>query len=378
MSSIWNKVWKNTPKIDCNLCGMMTCANFARCVVEGELSVSACPVLSTPKFDSELQEITKVTTSSRAPPQRTASTIPEGGILLTRPCRDTNERVMAELRVANGLEPGERIRFSVFDSGLLCELVDFVKERFEALKCSKDLGYGRADTGDMSITILHDGRINMRRVLDKEAVIELFNVLERAISGALICNCCGADILSVLTGLIEPGKALTHTVLDAGTNFSFDIDEIPSFTLDNIRELSGHHAETLIERVTSAYSLLDLAVNDFQKESDIDQHLPTVIQLQSSIVSDMVKPENYGNELGFLICLSCLKLIENALLGLQLVQNELEDDSLSGPIQSLLDQANIGELLGDIPEDLELLWIYAQLNRLKIVRSLMNPFFSGA
>ncbi|MBD3406948.1 MAG: hypothetical protein GF411_12595 [Candidatus Lokiarchaeota archaeon] len=377
MSSIWNKVWKSTPKIDCNLCGFMTCANFSRNVVAGNVTPLACPVLTLPQFTEQIEEISKVTASRRSIPPKVAAEIPEGGVLLTKPCRDTTERVMAELRISNGLNPGDKVRFSVFDSELLCELIECIKDKFESLKCSTDLGYGRADTGELSITLLHDGRINMRRVLDKESVIQLFREIEHAIFGAMICNCCGSDFLSILTGRIEPQLAATHTVFDAGTTFSFEIDFVPAFSAKSIHEHASEQAEFLLKTIQSGLDLLDDLVDGLSNEQNTANHSLQIEQLKSKVVSSLVESDNFGSELGFLITLSCLKLIGNAMTGLIIVQEKLQGSGHEGFIQKLIRAANQGESLGEFPEDSEQAWLYAQLSRLQITRTLMNPFFSS-
>ena len=151
-----------------------------------------------------------------------AAKLPEGGMLLTKPCQDTDEKVMAELRVFNGVEEGETMHFGVFDPQLLCSLMDCLSTNFELIRCSRDLGYGRAEIEDMSITILQDGRINMRRVSDEDRVRELFGIIERAILGSIICNCCGSDLLTVLLGIVNPRRSETHPVLHAGSSLSLD------------------------------------------------------------------------------------------------------------------------------------------------------------
>jgi hypothetical protein len=74
----------------------------------------------------------------------------------------------------------------------------------------------------MSITILQDGRINMRRVSDEDRVRELFGIIERAILGSTICNCCGSDLLTVLLGIVQPRQSDTHPVLQAGSSITLD------------------------------------------------------------------------------------------------------------------------------------------------------------
>ena len=155
---------------------------------------------------------------------KTATDPPEGGIVLTRPCKDTDQKVMAELRIHNGVPSGERVNFGVFDANLLCELSECLQELFEDVKCSRDLGYGRVDTGEMSITILQDGRVNMRRVDNEEQVRRVFHTIETSILGSTICNCCGNDLVSIASGLVKHRDA--HTVLRCGSSIRIDCESL--------------------------------------------------------------------------------------------------------------------------------------------------------
>ncbi|MHA2119376.1 MAG: (Fe-S)-binding protein, partial [Candidatus Thorarchaeota archaeon] len=164
MSSLWVKTWKNTPQIDCGLCGEATCASFARALVVGRTQIDRCPLLGLSKHEARREELERLSKRKPTLKGKPAAKLPEGGMLLTRPCQDTDEKVMAELRVYNGVEAGDQIHFGVFEPKLLCDLIDCIADRFELIRCSRDLGYGRAEIDDMSITILQDGRVNMRRV----------------------------------------------------------------------------------------------------------------------------------------------------------------------------------------------------------------------
>ncbi|MHA1638462.1 MAG: (Fe-S)-binding protein [Candidatus Thorarchaeota archaeon] len=220
MSSIWVRSLKATPKFDCGLCGFQRCASFTRAAVTEDISIDACPVLSQDEFGGFYGELESVLKRGATLRSRTSPEMPDGGLLLTKPCKDTDEKVMAELRAYNGVPPGGEIKYGVFDSVLLCDFLDCLSTQFDLVKCSRDLGYGRADTGDMSITILQDGRINMRRVDDTEHVIQVFKTIENAILGSIVCNCCGNDLISILMNPDERMKQ--HTVYDAGSRITIN------------------------------------------------------------------------------------------------------------------------------------------------------------
>ncbi len=220
------------------MCGYPKCSNFTKAAIVGLVEIDACPVLKLSSFQEVRQKLCDLVSKKAGLRFKTATELPEGGVLLTRPCKDTDQKVMAELRIHNGVKPGERVVFGVFDPSLLCDLSECLKQEFEAVKCSKDLGYGRADTGEMSITILQDGRVNMRRVDNKEQVLKVFAKIERVILGSTICNCCGNDLISIASGLVEHNHR--HTVLDCGSMAKIDCDLLkPKLTKSLVKDIFG-------------------------------------------------------------------------------------------------------------------------------------------
>ena len=107
MSSIWARTWKNTPQLDCGMCGYPTCAAFARAFVVEDTAIDSCPLFELPEFMNLKEEIETVGMRRSTLRERSAPEPPEGGVLFTQPCKDTDEKVMAELRVFNGVPAGE-------------------------------------------------------------------------------------------------------------------------------------------------------------------------------------------------------------------------------------------------------------------------------
>ncbi|MHA2080186.1 MAG: (Fe-S)-binding protein, partial [Candidatus Thorarchaeota archaeon] len=102
MSSVWTKARKNTPEIDCGLCGFTTCGAFARAVVVGNPEISVCPVLGLEQFAQQRDEL-KTLSSEAKNTERPAPEQPEGGVLLSKPCMDSPDLLMAEMRIFNGV-----------------------------------------------------------------------------------------------------------------------------------------------------------------------------------------------------------------------------------------------------------------------------------
>jgi len=215
VSSRWTKAWKNAPGLDCGLCGRGICSGFVRAYLNDLIEIDSCPLFSLSTYSTHRDSLIKLREEGIKSPQRPAPEHPENGVLFTRPCKDTDEKVMAELRISNGVKPGEMIEFMVFSPELLCKQLDLLSSMFDSIRCSKELGYARADYGEMSITFLNDGRVNMRRVENEAQVRDLFSKFECILQGSVVCNCCGSDTYSILSGLVKPIKADTHAVLES-------------------------------------------------------------------------------------------------------------------------------------------------------------------
>ncbi|MFX1441116.1 MAG: (Fe-S)-binding protein [Promethearchaeota archaeon] len=373
MSSLWVKTWKSTPQIDCGLCGEATCASFARALVVGRTELDKCPLLALDKYKDRREELEHL--SKRRPKLigKSAAKLPEGGMLLTRPCQDTDEKVMAELRVFNGVEAGEPIYFGVFEPSLLCDFMDCIADRFELVRCSRDLGYGRAEIEDMSITILQDGRVNMRRVSDEQRVLDLFRQIERAIYGSIICNCCGHDLLSVVSGF-APLENEPHTVLSAGSTLSLDTEilenRMTSPEIKSILHKAGlmEHIETAIEQLNALLAKIDS--KDFSAtfmDHDYDSRFCSIANVAVNSTDDSLFTIA-------VIALALLKAVNNAVAGLSEIQTIFREGSeaqVEAGLQ-LLSNAEVGQLNPSLEYSDDLIEIVAHLTRVNRTINLLR------
>jgi hypothetical protein len=280
---------------------------------------------------------------------------------------------MAELRVYNGVEAGDQIHFGVFEPTLLCDFLDCIADRFELIRCSRDLGYGRAEIDDMSITILQDGRVNMRRVSDEKRVLELFRQIERAIFGSIICNCCGHDVLSVVAGFAPLEKEF-HPVLLAGSTISLDMEIFESrMTSDEIRDVlheagSLETLEASIERLDTMLAQLiakDFSITDPEQDND---------SRFCSIAKAAVNSADAATFTSAMIALALVKAVENAMAGLSVLWKIFREGSESVVTQGLelLSQAAIGQLHPEVVYSNDLLEVVAHLSRVNLTTNLLR------
>jgi hypothetical protein len=213
MSSIWTKTRKQTPGLDCGLCGVPTCAIFARRLVVGMSRIDDCPILSLKEY-GEQHEALLEQSKTWGGTEVEAPEVTEDGVVFSKPCSDNPDLLMAEMRVSNGVPAGQKVRFGVLDPTVMCQLTDCLAEE-GGFKCSPELAYAWGDLRGTKTHVLRDGRIRMRRARGQEHALEVYRLVERTVVGAVICNCCGCDLLSILAGL-APESEEGHPVLRAG------------------------------------------------------------------------------------------------------------------------------------------------------------------
>lgn len=333
MSSIWTKARKNTPEIDCGLCGFTTCGAFARSVVVRNAEISACPVLGLEQYAQQRDEL--VTLSSEVKnTEKPAPDQPEGGVLLSKPCMDSPDLLMAEMRIFNGVNPGEPMKYGVLDPAILCWLLDCVSSRYEDMRCSKELAYAWGDMEEIKVHILRDGRVRMRRARGVEHALDSFKIIERTVMGAIICNCCGRDLFTVLAGLANPVEQ-HHTVLGAGSTVSLNrdlVDWTPKKQTADTKPIAQ-----MIDLVDTLYSDLKEHLDLLISGDNPAEHTSETRSKICKINSLMVDPLIQGTEVVFLRGLSLAFFIDNAMIGLSSLNQLLSDKQA--------DQALIVELL---------------------------------
>jgi ArsR family metal-binding transcriptional regulator len=329
MSRSWNKAWKNTPQINCGLCGLSTCAAYARAICAGLSPLDACPIILLPEFENQKSELENYMEQTQTAKARTAPDMPEGGILLTRPCKDSSEKVMAEMRVYNGVESGYPMLFSVFDPIILCNLLECLSTRFDLVKCSRDLGYARAEMDDQAITILQDGRINMRRITDRPQVASIFFEIERAILGSVICNCCGADLLSILTGFVNP-MSEDHLAFNAGSTFNLNIEVAKQvLTKEKLLSLENDDTTAIANAIDELRDSLIENLNQlisFRLKTEGDY--PNVEAVRCLIVNSLSTKKYSGRETYLLKTLAIVRAIDDAILAFHEFRERFKSISL--------------------------------------------------
>ncbi len=288
----------------------------------GRAQVDDCPVLALPEWEEKrgvvaASALTGLTTGQPAAPP------PEGGVVLTSPCKDTDKRVMAELRVYNGVPTGETVHFSVFDADLLCDIVECLSGEYEDVRCSRQLGYARANLGEMSITILGDGRVNMRRMTDIEHVQEVFGALERRLIASVVCNNCGADLLSIVldSELGEEDSNCAHTLAAAGSTVSIDLDASRQpLTGALLKETLGGRGEELMRALHDLGTTVLEAAKRLAGGEDINLQLAAPIRAAvcrtSEVLADSDGPVALAVGLRVLAGLVCVRRAHDSVMEL--------------------------------------------------------------
>ncbi len=344
----------------------------------GDLEVAACPILGLPEFADDREELETNRAGRMEARPRIAPDRPKGGVLYTRPCKDTDKRLMAELRVYNGIELGEPVRFQQFDPLILCDLLECLEVPFEDVKCSRELGYGRIKASEMSITVLQDGRVNIRRVENKESVSEIFQRIESVILGAVVCECCGCDLLSILAGCRTRDIDPDHPVLCAGSSFSLHEDIVRHpLTRGGFEAALGNSALTTIATIDSLHDLLLREIGQLADDgSSTRAEEPDMEEARCTVARLMQSHDARGNETIVLKALSILRATLAALDSVDDVarlQDQLDEDGYR-LIQSHIESTKTGLLTEVVPdtENSSLLLSYAHLNKVNSAVRLLK------
>ena len=332
MSSVWTKARKNTPEIDCGLCGFTTCGAFARSVVVGDVEISTCPVLGLEQYAQHREDL-EILSNEAKNTVKPAPEQPEGGVLLSKPCMDSPDLLMAEMRIFNGVNPGEPMKYGVLDPAILCWLLDCVSSRYEDMRCSKELAYAWGDMEEIKVHILRDGRVRMRRARGAEHALDSFKIIERTVMGAVICNCCGRDLFTVLAGLATPSEH-QHTVLRAGSTLTLKPDLVDWTPFKQTIETK--HIAQMIDIVDVLHSefmeLLDLLIAGKYPTENLPETRSKICKINSLIVD----PVTQGNEVVFLRGLTLAFFIDNAMIGLSSLNQLLSENQTNQHLVSEL------------------------------------------
>jgi hypothetical protein len=344
MSSVWTKARKNTPEIDCGICGFTTCGAFARSVVVDNTEISRCPVLGLEQYAQQRDELT-ILSSEAKNTIKPAPDMPEGGVLLSKPCMDSPDLLMAEMRIFNGVNPGEPMKYGVLDPALLCWFLDCVSSRYEDMRCSKELAYAWGNMEEIKVHILRDGRVRMRRAGGAEHALDSFRIIERTVMGAIICNCCGRDLLTVLAGMVDPTEQ-QHTVLGAGSTVSLKrnlVDWTPQKQTIDIKPIAQ-----MIEVVEELYSDLMHCLNLLISRKYPAERTNETRSKICRIISLMVDPLMQGHETQFLRGLTLAFFIDNAMIGLDSLNDLLNagevDEALIVKLLHAAKEMSLGEI----------------------------------
>ncbi|MCF2138248.1 MAG: hypothetical protein K9W43_13535 [Candidatus Thorarchaeota archaeon] len=370
MSNVWVRAWRNTPQYNCGLCGRSTCTAFARAYLAGNLDLDACPVMQTGEFVNLRTTLETMRTREHVVSPQPAPERSSVKIAFLQPCKDDIKRVSGTLTIYNGVPQGQLMNFGGFDPLVLCDLLDHLGDKFSFIKCSRELGYARADRDEINITILQDGRVNLRQVPDKGAIYKLAASLERVLIGALICDCCGCDLLSVLVDC--PTAAGEHYVLDAGQMTSLDKEIISEpFSLAVLSATCKDRGPEVIAVFEHAFQKLERRLHEAiqGKWPSLKDEFTSSYQI---LLNHLMEVNDSKSTTLILKSLGVLRVIENALTGLANLgyESQIHNDEIQ-QIQLLL-QSLATDTVVDLKESSVQPTTMANLARVQRATQLMN------
>jgi len=180
------------PAYDCGVCGNPRCRGLARRISVKAQAVTSCPYLREKEhgqIDALVEQIKPPTTAQTG----------ERSFYEVQPCGEYEKvTVETQLPSTNGW------LFDLFDMSIACRILAETPI-FDKVRCSPELGYSLAETGESRIHIFRSGKMTVRRAENKDHALEVVRTLTRVLWGSTICN-CGNPAMDCLSGACDACK----------------------------------------------------------------------------------------------------------------------------------------------------------------------------
>jgi len=263
------------PKLDCGLCGNPSCRTTARKLAAGEVTINQCVNLGRPEFQQNRERILEVLEEGVEIGAKGTIVIDETGITYIHPCISEAGRVTAESKLSSGPEGAVDLKFGFFDPMMICWALN-AAGLFTDVRCSPNLGLARVNVGEKTVMIFKDGRINVRRAVDKKDAVDTIRLISRSLWGAIICSCCGNAGVDCASGGCEDCLTKVCPVIAGGP---------PDPTGSKLAPMEQTTASTIFDRAkalpTGSYfyegsKLLDEALEMVMKVAERTKRSPNM------------------------------------------------------------------------------------------------------
>jgi len=117
----------------------------------------------------------------------------EAEIAYVQPCASERGKVTADIVMSK--EEKEFFNFEI-----ACLILDLYKIMFAEERCSQALGIAMIKWRGKEILVFKNGRINIKRALNKEEIEKILNSLTRLLSGSILCENCGKPLIECAFG----------------------------------------------------------------------------------------------------------------------------------------------------------------------------------
>lgn len=241
-------------------------------------------------------------------------------IAYIQPCASEKGKITADIVMSKEDKP-------FFDFATTCLILDFYKIMFAEERCSPLLGAAMIKWRGRDIIVFRNGRISVKRALNKEEVEKILASLNRLLWGSILCNNCGKPLVDCAFGKCKKcmnskefkidssyfKKTLTGLFLVKSLKKLYEASEK---TLNYSIDLTIFDKPKLIEVYQSVNEAAREALNCINEASDINEAclglivLSLTINFKASIQNAIELTQYLSKE----AILKILILISNAVL----------------------------------------------------------------
>jgi hypothetical protein len=287
---------------------------MARKIATGDTKPGQCFNLSTrPEYKQNLQKIKQFLREGVEIGAKGTIVIEDTGITYIHPCISETGKITAEARLTTSLEGTMDLKYGFYDPIQLCMMLNMTGF-FKDVRCSPNLGVGRATVDDKTVLIYKDGRINVRRAKDKEDAIQTIRLVSRSLWGAIICSYCGNTGVDCASGGCE--DCITHVcpVISGGppdptTTSRGSIQQITVSTIfDRVKTLeTKSDFEEGVKQLDDAFDVFEKTSLKFLEKQIFDSSASKAIEdkiakVNKSVIKFIVEtPSVYDAAIGLIL-----------------------------------------------------------------------------
>ncbi|MHA1238121.1 MAG: hypothetical protein ACTSSJ_02535 [Candidatus Odinarchaeia archaeon] len=113
-----------------------------------------------------------------------------------RPCVSEPYKIIVSAKI---LDENKDEPLNLVDDSLLCKLIEYGKDTFKNIRCSKALGIIKAAINDANLSFFVEGTLKIQRVANEEEALKIIKIFSKLLLASMICLKCGNSVALCLS-----------------------------------------------------------------------------------------------------------------------------------------------------------------------------------